>query len=162
MECGSYDPDSLSAVLLKTALARVPTDVIAVRHTMTISDNITAYSTAVGPSSQARKRCNFSANDFIVPPPLQLLGSIEKNMPGNKTPPRGQFHWRRGGSASFEVFAGGYYDPASLLAVLLNTALALVPMEVIAVKHTITIRANMTAYSTAVGPSSEARKRCTF
>src|SRR5205823_13430594 len=31
-----------------------------------------------------------------------------------------------------------------------------------AVKHTMIIRANMTAYSTAVGPSSETRKRCTF
>ena len=43
-----------------------------------------------------------------------------------------------------------------------NVELAFVPIERIAVKHTITINANITAYSTAVGPSSETRKRCTF
>src|SRR6478752_5712898 len=43
-----------------------------------------------------------------------------------------------------------------------NVALALVPTARMAVKHTITINANITAYSTAVGPSSETRKRCTF
>ena len=43
-----------------------------------------------------------------------------------------------------------------------NVVLALEPIEPIAVKQTITIRANITAYSTAVGPSSETRKRCTF
>ncbi len=50
----------------------------------------------------------------------------------------------------------------SWLATLLNVALALVPIEVIAPKHTTTINASMTAYSTAVGPSSDAKKRCTL
>ena len=45
---------------------------------------------------------------------------------------------------------------------LLKVVLAFVPTAVIAVRQTITIRASITAYSTAVGPSSETRKRCTF
>jgi hypothetical protein len=45
------------------------------------------------------------------------------------------------------------------LAALLNMLLVLEPSELIAVKHTIMTRASITAYSTAVGPSSEARKR---
>jgi hypothetical protein len=40
-----------------------------------------------------------------------------------------------------------------------NTLLALVPMLEIALKQTSTMRDNITAYSTAVGPSSEARKQ---
>lgn len=36
-----------------------------------------------------------------------------------------------------------------------NVLLALVPMALIEVKQTMTIKASMTAYSTAVGPSSE-------
>jgi hypothetical protein len=39
-----------------------------------------------------------------------------------------------------------------VLLTLLNVALALVPSAVMAVMHTTMIRANMTAYSTAVGP----------
>jgi len=53
-------------------------------------------------------------------------------------------------------------DEAALLrATLLNTALALVPRVVMAVMHTTTIRANITAYSTAVGPSSARKNRFT-
>src|SRR5216117_752091 len=43
-------------------------------------------------------------------------------------------------------------------ATLLNVALALVPRVVMAVMQTTTIRASITAYSTAVGPSSFLRK----
>ena len=43
-----------------------------------------------------------------------------------------------------------------------NVSAALVPMAWIAVKQTITIRASITAYSTAVGPSSDLRNCCTF
>ena len=43
------------------------------------------------------------------------------------------------------------------LATELNFVFAAVPMEVTAVMQTTTIRASMTAYSTAVGPSSETR-----
>src|SRR5437660_7971213 len=41
---------------------------------------------------------------------------------------------------------------------VVKVLLALVPRAVIAVMHTTMIRASMTAYSTAVGPSSRARK----
>ena len=47
-------------------------------------------------------------------------------------------------------------------ATLVKVALALLPMEVIAPKHTTTMSANMTAYSTAVGPSSDFKKRLIF
>src|SRR6267378_1144793 len=42
-----------------------------------------------------------------------------------------------------------------------NVLLALVPRAVMAVMHTTIIRASMTAYSTAVGPSSRFRKLTT-
>ena len=57
-------------MLLNVLFARVPMVVIVLRHTTTISANITAYSTAVGPSSDFRKRCTFKARFFIVPTPL--------------------------------------------------------------------------------------------
>jgi hypothetical protein len=41
---------------VKVALVLVPKAVIAIRHTTMISANMTAYSTAVGPSSWAKKR----------------------------------------------------------------------------------------------------------
>jgi hypothetical protein len=44
---------------------------------------------------------------------------------------------------------------------LVKVVLALEPMLPMAVKQTITIKANITAYSTAVGPSSETRNRRT-
>src|SRR5690606_32191239 len=60
---------------------------------------------------------------------------------------------------------GRAYDPPPPLievATLLNVVLAFAPIDEIAVKHTITIRAHITAYSTAVGPSSLFRKRRNF
>lgn len=48
------------------------------------------------------------------------------------------------------------------LATLSNAVFAFSPIALMAVKQTTTIKANMTAYSTAVGPSSETRKCCTF
>lgn len=55
----------LSLTLWKVLLADVPSEEIAVKHTTTIRASITAYSTAVGPSSETRKRCNFKASDLI-------------------------------------------------------------------------------------------------
>jgi hypothetical protein len=60
------------ATLLKAELAFVPIDVIAVKHTITIKASITAYSTAVGPSSETRKRRNFKDKDFMAIPPFQF------------------------------------------------------------------------------------------
>src|SRR6516165_7493097 len=48
-----------------------------------------------------------------------------------------------------------------VLLTLVNVLLALVPRAVMAVMHTTMIRASITAYSTAVGPSSAFRKLTT-
>jgi hypothetical protein len=61
----------VAATLLNVELALVPIELIAVKHTITIKASITAYSTAVGPSSQTRKRRNFKASDFMDIPPFQ-------------------------------------------------------------------------------------------
>ena len=45
-----------------------------------------------------------------------------------------------------------------LVPTYVNVLLAFEPSALIAAMHTTMIRASMTAYSTAVGPSSEARK----
>src|SRR5262249_40022764 len=48
----------------------------------------------------------------------------------------------------------GNYEPAILLLTVVNVALALVPRAVMATRQTTIMRASITAYSTAVGPSS--------
>jgi hypothetical protein len=64
------------------------------------------------------------------------------------------------------VTRGGPHDSedygANSVATLSNVVFAFVPIELMAVKQTMMISANITAYSTAVGPSSETKKRCTF
>jgi hypothetical protein len=89
------DPDTFVNVVL----VAVPTELIAVKHTMMIRASITAYSTAVGPSSHTRKRCTFKASDFIGIPPFQfelhirkielesatLLGSVGQNTLSNRS-----------------------------------------------------------------------------
>jgi hypothetical protein len=62
----------VAATLSNVPLAFVPIELIAVKHTITIKASITAYSTAVGPSSQTRNRRNFKASDFINIPPFQF------------------------------------------------------------------------------------------
>lgn len=69
-------------MLLNTLFARVPMVVMLARHTTTISANITAYSTAVGPSSDFRKRCTFKVRFFIVPTPLVRPGPGIKRVRG--------------------------------------------------------------------------------
>ena len=102
---------------------------------------------------------------LLLAPPIQCIGQ--------KTTPRGQFLWRRGVFPSLADFRKRGSSPFSRMyhvrrhrysdaAMLLNVVLVAVPTELIAVKQTMTIKANMTAYSTAVGPSSETRKRCIF
>jgi hypothetical protein len=51
--------------------------VTAVKQTTIMSDNITAYSTAVGPSSLFKKRFNFMAKFFIIVPSDRYLGFTE-------------------------------------------------------------------------------------
>ena len=50
-------PDGIALpTFVNVLLACVPIVMMAVKHTITISDKVVAYSTAVGPSSDARKR----------------------------------------------------------------------------------------------------------
>ena len=51
-------------MLVKVVLAFVPTVWMAVKQTMTIKANMTAYSTAVGPSSDAKNWRIFRARFF--------------------------------------------------------------------------------------------------
>ena len=84
---GGYDTLLSSSVAIesKAELALVPTAVIAVKQTITIKANITAYSTAVGPSSDTRNRRIFLVKLFIVSSKLSIskLGPrVERS--GNK------------------------------------------------------------------------------
>jgi len=56
---------SLSVIAWNWSDVALPSELIAVRQTMMIKASITAYSTAVGPSSETRKRCTFWASDLI-------------------------------------------------------------------------------------------------
>src|SRR5262245_61522263 len=90
-----------------------------------INDNITAYSTAVGPSSAFTNRTMALVKCFT------------------------DFHEALG-------LCGGAYEPliAPFSATFSNVLLALLPNVVIAPMQTTMMSASMTAYSTAVGPSS--------
>jgi hypothetical protein len=55
-------------MLVNVDFALVPTLVTAVKQTTIMRDNITAYSTAVGPSSLFKKRFIFMAKFFIFLP----------------------------------------------------------------------------------------------
>jgi len=76
--------------------------------------------------------------------------------PGNDNPRRGR---RRRGLQS-TGFSRWAYEPAIWLLTVVKVALALEPSAVMATRQTTMISASMTAYSTAVGPSS-ARKKFT-
>jgi hypothetical protein len=63
---------------VKVELARVPMLVTAVIQTTIMSDNITAYSTAVGPSSLFKKRLILLAKFFILVPSDRYFGLTER------------------------------------------------------------------------------------
>src|SRR5262245_18568945 len=95
---------------------------MAAMQTTMISASITAYSTAVGPSSRFRKLTIFFNTTF---------------------------------SRMNETLVGtNGHDAAIFRAMSENTLLARVPRVVIAAMQTTMISASITAYSTAVGPSS--------
>ena len=71
-ETPGVDPYIDLAMLLNVVDVLVPIALIAVKHTITINANITAYSTAVGPASETRKQRNFRASDFMSIPPIQV------------------------------------------------------------------------------------------
>jgi hypothetical protein len=54
-----------NAAFANVSLEFEPSVVMAAMHTTIIRANITAYSTAVGPSSETRKRLTFKEKDFI-------------------------------------------------------------------------------------------------
>jgi hypothetical protein len=65
----NYDagvPEICPATDVNVLDALVPTERTALKQITMISDNITAYSTAVGPSSDFRKRFTFDAKFFIA------------------------------------------------------------------------------------------------
>src|SRR6266511_5428422 len=158
--------------LVKVLLALLPRAVMAVMHTTMIRASMTAYSTAVGPSSRCRKFATFCMNlrmvvslwcqevrihsggaypktsaatllkRSVVPAPRSLRGQAGP-LPRSQTP------------AQLAV------EPM-VVPTLVKVLLALLPRAVMAVMHTTMIRASMTAYSTAVGPSSRCRKFATF
>src|SRR5438876_1132720 len=123
----------LLPTLVNVLFAFVPRAVIAVMHTTMIRANITSYSTAVGPSSRARKFLTRSISFCMV----SLLCPLKKT--GRTTVP---------GIAAYDD------EVAVFRATLLNVLLAFWPRVVMAVMQTTTMRASITAYSTAVGPSS--------
>src|SRR5947209_7340661 len=101
----------------KVLLALVPRAVMAVMDTTTIRASITAYSTAVGPSSSMRN-CFALASHFDIRPSLSLFrGRAQAQAPASPTWPASlslvkvgkvehlktqgasRSRWRRGGAA---------------------------------------------------------------
>jgi hypothetical protein len=65
-------------MFVNVELAFLPRLVTAVKQTTIMRDNITAYSTAVGPSSLFKKRFIFMAKFFIFLPSDRYLGLTER------------------------------------------------------------------------------------
>src|SRR5437868_4802824 len=57
---------------------------MAPRQTTTIKASITAYSTAVGPSSDPRKRRTFKASFFMEPPTRRRASNETQSPPQNR------------------------------------------------------------------------------
>src|SRR5436190_6640102 len=76
------------ATLLKTLLELLPSVVIAVMHTTTIKASMTAYSTAVGPSSAFRNCTSLLCHTFFIDHPLsRRFGLLCERQPAQ--PPQG-------------------------------------------------------------------------
>src|SRR3954470_9761637 len=154
---GSWDQllAALSETLPNVLLAFEPRVVMAAMHTTMIRASMTAYSTAVGPSSFFRKATSFRVIKVMGPTPVS----------GRRTGLRAGRHRREGntggrlGGGPPARLPGGPTQlappaGAAFWATLENVLFALLPRVVIAAMQTTMIRASMTAYSTAVGPSS--------
>src|SRR5712664_776134 len=103
----------LLPTLVNVLLALVPSAVIAVMHTTMISASMTAYSTAVGPSSRARKFLTRSTSFRMISSPLSFEKHEFRGEPGY-------------GDAAHDD------DVAVFRATLLNVLLALEPRAVMA------------------------------
>jgi hypothetical protein len=137
---------------LNSPLTLWPKVAMIANETVMMKAAITAYSTAVGPSSLARNRRIFEASLHI---PDFLLKYFSKTADSGKClmlATRHRVHQR----------GCERVDHESELFTELNVLLTLLPSVVTIVAQTAMIRANMTPYSTAVGPSSLTKKRCTF
>jgi hypothetical protein len=66
-----YDPLILALTLLNVLLVALPSAWIAMMQTRMIMASMTAYSTAVGPSSETRKRLILSAMGRMISPRTQ-------------------------------------------------------------------------------------------
>src|SRR5207244_9823446 len=104
----AYEPEVLPMVLpteVKVLLALVPRVVMAAMHTTMIRASMTAYSTAVGPSSRFRNRTALLGNLVTgMPPKDGALG----NPCGTPTPPgRSCFGLRGAGPARGRQRRGG-------------------------------------------------------
>src|SRR5579885_944770 len=172
-------------------------------QTTTIRASITAYSTAVGPSSLATNRMRLASfrnmgdiplrkgwrrigrrtrtRDRTSPqdgdgptrdrrgrghrmgchPPAGARASARSSNPMAHRPTARDGRRRRRPHAT-DHCSRDDHEPPSELWTELNVPLRLVPRLRITVTQTTTIRASITAYSTAVGPSSLTRKRRTF
>src|ERR1051325_3862369 len=119
-------------MLLKLLAALVPMVPMAAKHTTTIKASITAYSTAVGPSSLTKNR-------LMIEKASDMEGSL---------------CWRPRTQLRSRLLA---YVPDSELPTFVNVVFALVPMVPMDAKQTTMIKASITASSTAVGPSSETK-----
>src|SRR5919202_6772270 len=86
--------------VVKVLLALVPRAVIAVMHTTMISASITAYSTAVGPSSAFRKFTRAWLNLRIEPVLSKKWGDHLENGEGRPTRP-----------TQLSCFCRGPYEP---------------------------------------------------
>jgi hypothetical protein len=117
----------------------------------------TAYATAVGPSSLVRHRRIFEATLHILEFLLKYFQepSIRGNVVGCSQHATDSIPPARLRASRFD------YELRELLTEL-NVPLTLVPSDLTAAAQTAMIRANITPYSTAVGPSSLTKKRCTF
>jgi len=139
---------------LNVPLMLKPSEVTTATQATTIKANITAYSTAVGPSSLARKRRMQEDILFIWESLSAKIVSLRSDKKKRET--IRHRHSRQPVRAWSE-----HYEPRVLLTEL-KVPLMLLPREVTTATQATTIKANITAYSTAVGPSSLTRKRRTF
>jgi hypothetical protein len=121
-------------------LVVLPKDTMAVKQTTTIKANITAYSTAVGPSSFFMNRIVARPNAYNMLPSISMVRGPKCRRVALR-------------SASNQLAAADNLPP-----MVEKVVLAVVPKLLIATKQTTMMSANMTAYSTAVGPSSFLRK----
>jgi hypothetical protein len=106
--------------------------------------------------------CRYPRSSIVDPQSCSELAAVLLKLSSKNPPKTGR---RLAGLGGLSLWRAGerLYEPAAPMAepTLPNVALALVPRAVIAIRQTTMIKASMTAYSTAVGPSSFFRNSTT-